>query len=431
MAVRQYIGARYVIKIYENSVDPSTAEWESSTNYERLTMVTYNFGSYLSKKDVPASVGNPADNPSYWVQTGFYNGQIASLQSQIDTINNTTIPNTVQSLTDAMQTLSDNVDSEIDEMNDKIDNLVFTEEGIPDLTADNVLLITDSFGVNPNGNVLTGFQDCLNTPNAIGQGGASYTEFAQIMDDFTGDKTAITSIILIGGTNEHNTTDIPSKFAALKTSLQSYPNAKLYIAFIKSNFNSSTERALVNSLVTVIKEQCVDKGFYFLGNFNEFMYPTYANVQSDGVHLLPNSGARVGTAIFNKFANGVMKALRSATYSATDDNGLTFEIRIGLDDELSVFVTGTTLNAIGAGGFIETPFDVYYYTDSLPQSIRSTPLVLPNGGKLIFGIRDNKLKYYYSPEGSGSSTLPAGTLIMGYASMILEMDSKKYKVTNS
>ena len=86
--MRQYIGARYVTKIYENSVDPSTAEWEASVNYEPLVMVTYNNGSYLSKKTVPASVGNPASNPSYWAQTGFYNGQIAYLQSQITAINN-------------------------------------------------------------------------------------------------------------------------------------------------------------------------------------------------------------------------------------------------------------------------------------------------------------------------------------------------------
>lgn len=87
MAVRQYIGARYVTKIYENSLDPSSAEWQASVNYEPLTMVTYNNGSYLSRKTVPASVGDPASNPSYWAQTGFYNGQIAYLQSQIDAIN--------------------------------------------------------------------------------------------------------------------------------------------------------------------------------------------------------------------------------------------------------------------------------------------------------------------------------------------------------
>ena len=85
--VRQYIGARYVTKIYENSVDHSTADWEANVNYEPLTLVVYNMGSYLSKKEVPATVGDPVSNPEYWVQTGYYNGQIAALEAQVLTIN--------------------------------------------------------------------------------------------------------------------------------------------------------------------------------------------------------------------------------------------------------------------------------------------------------------------------------------------------------
>lgn len=84
--VREYIGARYVTKIYENSGDPSLAEWEAGVTYEPLTLVTYNNSSYLSKKEVPGSVGDPAANPTYWVVTGAYNGQIATLQSQINAI---------------------------------------------------------------------------------------------------------------------------------------------------------------------------------------------------------------------------------------------------------------------------------------------------------------------------------------------------------
>ena len=87
MARRQYIGARYVIKVYENSQVAGSAEWEEDTVYEPLVLVTYQNGSYLSKKYVPSTVGNPAANTDYWVQTGFYNGQIANLQHQIDTIN--------------------------------------------------------------------------------------------------------------------------------------------------------------------------------------------------------------------------------------------------------------------------------------------------------------------------------------------------------
>lgn len=84
MATRQYIGARYTIKIYENSQNPASAAWESGFPYERLTMVQYNNDTYVSKKDVPSNVGNPAENAQYWVQTGFYNGQISVLQEEIN-----------------------------------------------------------------------------------------------------------------------------------------------------------------------------------------------------------------------------------------------------------------------------------------------------------------------------------------------------------
>lgn len=86
MATRQYIGARYVIKVYENSQNPNSAEWEANTAYEPLTMVTYHNDSYLSKKEVPSTVGNPANNPSYWVITGAYNGQIAALNTKVENL---------------------------------------------------------------------------------------------------------------------------------------------------------------------------------------------------------------------------------------------------------------------------------------------------------------------------------------------------------
>ena len=89
MAIRQYIGARYVLKIYENSLDPQSADWEAGVAYEPLVMVNYNNSSYISRKQVPANIGDPVSNPTYWALSGLYNGQIASLQNQINTIDNT------------------------------------------------------------------------------------------------------------------------------------------------------------------------------------------------------------------------------------------------------------------------------------------------------------------------------------------------------
>lgn len=89
MDVRQYIGARYVLKIYENSQDAQSAEWEAGVAYEPLTMVNYNNSSYISRKDVPGNIGNPVDNPTYWALSGLYNGQIAALQEQLNELDDT------------------------------------------------------------------------------------------------------------------------------------------------------------------------------------------------------------------------------------------------------------------------------------------------------------------------------------------------------
>ena len=80
MAVRQYIGARYVPKFYEGS---NGNEWDPNVEYEPLTVVTYFTNCYTSKKTVPASVGNPQENPDYWVVTGNYNAQVEAYRNEV------------------------------------------------------------------------------------------------------------------------------------------------------------------------------------------------------------------------------------------------------------------------------------------------------------------------------------------------------------
>ena len=70
MAIRNYVGARYVPK-FANPV-----EWQANTSYEAMVIVTYNNASYTSKVPVPPTVGNPAKNSTYWVLTGNYNAQV-------------------------------------------------------------------------------------------------------------------------------------------------------------------------------------------------------------------------------------------------------------------------------------------------------------------------------------------------------------------
>ena len=82
MATRQYIGARYVPKFYENS--DGTTEWRPGVAFESLTIVTYNGNSFTSKKTVPPEIGIPSDNPDYWASTGMYNAQVEALRQEVE-----------------------------------------------------------------------------------------------------------------------------------------------------------------------------------------------------------------------------------------------------------------------------------------------------------------------------------------------------------
>ena len=82
--VMQYIGARYVPKFFVNS--DNNNEWRSGVEYEPLMVVTWNSNSYTSRRYVPTNIGNPSDNPEYWVATGMYNSQINELSGRVNTL---------------------------------------------------------------------------------------------------------------------------------------------------------------------------------------------------------------------------------------------------------------------------------------------------------------------------------------------------------
>ena len=220
MSVRQYIGARYVTKVYENTLDPSSAEWQASVNYEPLTMVTYNNGSYLSKKQVPASVGNPADNPTYWVQTGFYNGQILTLQNEVD-----------------------DLQAQIDDINEK-----------------NWIIISDSYGTSyPDPDSNPTFFDYMRSYSGMdsdhlrgfGYSGSGFvhnngqgtflSRFTTSSASIT-DKEKVNTILVAAGRNDWDATsaDIITAMQAFVTYCRTnYPNAKLLLAFIANGTNDA------------------------------------------------------------------------------------------------------------------------------------------------------------------------------------------------
>ena len=79
MAVREYIGARYVPIL--GRVGDDTIVWDSTKAYEALTIVTHNGDSFTSRQDVP--VGIDINNTTYWAETGNYNAQIEAYRQEV------------------------------------------------------------------------------------------------------------------------------------------------------------------------------------------------------------------------------------------------------------------------------------------------------------------------------------------------------------
>lgn len=135
MATRQYIGARYVPKFYDYNGSPN---WRPGIEYENLTIVTKNGNSYTSKKPVPSNIGEPENNPEYWVSTGLYNEQVEAyrqlslaLAGRVDT---------VESAIESQDTRIDTLESEITDQGTRISN---AENAITDLieNAQRILIV--------------------------------------------------------------------------------------------------------------------------------------------------------------------------------------------------------------------------------------------------------------------------------------------------
>lgn len=246
--VRQYIGARYVPKFYENSL--GTSEWAGGVIYAPLTIVTYNGNSYTSKKLVPANIGDPSSNPTYWAATGLYNAQVEALRQDVETY---------KADVDAMQ------DSVMDAFTGHI--LFIGDSYITTLSPSYADIIGQAFGktrdvsyfVNAQGG--TGFAAYAVEP---------HNNFTSLLNDaVVDDDDKISAIIVQGGSNDIYTanidaieTNIATFCAAARTR---FKNARIFIGMCDGWIDAGFDGNRRNILYRYYQKGAANNGAFFLG----------------------------------------------------------------------------------------------------------------------------------------------------------------------
>ena len=226
MAVRQYIGARYVPKFFDNPGGGS--EWLAGVEYEPLTIVTYLYNSYTSKKIVPASIGNPAENGNYWAATGNYNSQMEAYRQEVVALGQT-VEDLDENVTDLGTAVSGAV-ADVAALDDRVTDL---EENPPEvdffkakLNGKKLILVGDSLVAADNVNGLNywlehtyGMSVTVYGYNGAPIGGNGSNSLYSRIDNIISQTPASTVdyFLVLGGANDKNNS-LPIGFYADRAS---------------------------------------------------------------------------------------------------------------------------------------------------------------------------------------------------------------------
>lgn len=329
MAVRQYIGARYV-PLY-------AGDWDSTKNYEPLTIVTdANGNSFTSIKDVPA--GTALTDRNYWIQTSSFSGAIDVLQRRMS-----------------------DAEADIDVLEEWKTE---TEE------PKKALFIGDSYsqslGFYPNLADMLGYDSNNRTIWALGgygfignvTGGGAWIDYFNANVGNITDKEKYDLIVITGGLNDYrpeNTVD--SIKNAIKIFVEAckaqFPNAVVKIGMIDTNFNMTNAAQLqryreVYGKVLPAYNQCCEYGAEYLTGSEWILY-NRARLRGDNLdHPLVTEENRIWVA------SHLAQAIRNGSVTVIERCDITFSNT----DITDVPITGY-------GGILERINDHFVIIDSV------------------------------------------------------------------
>lgn len=304
MAVRQYVGARYVPQIM--------GDWNDQTVYEPLSVVTYNFGSYTSKKAVPAGVA-PTDD-EYWALTGQYNQQVEGYRQEVEGYSQK-VEEYRQEVEDSKSTIAN-------------DNLYVNPQ--MKKAKRYWLFVGDSYARPTDDGWATKLIALMGLSASdytlVWQGGYSYTgdqllSLIQGVNDETRQK--ITDIVVITAGNDMSVGNqstvkpyVDNFYRQIPILLPNFKNVYVGLCPIR-RANDNPERAI--NLEHWVTNALLKNMFYM--TYSPAFCKNNVNIKEDGTHLTPAGYAEIAKGAFNFINGNNAPNVHNQAYQITSQGG--------------------------------------------------------------------------------------------------------------
>lgn len=297
MAIRQYIGARYVPRF--------TGTYDPTQIYEALDVVDNGSGtSYIARKNVPA--GTPLTDTDYWFVYGASSGAIIALQNDMIQAQNDilTLQGAMTTAQGAIVTLQGNVSN------------LLSDVGLLTNKNRRYVLIADSFGTKPTaGNSWQSKFESIVSPNDVyklhegsmgfvhaGSGGHTAETLLAANSASISDHDTISDIVVLLGGNDvyYNETlaSVKAAISSLYTYVRTnYPNATLWLGYCNSaaNFTVSQVYNHVNYIDAESQFAISHVNCKFVDGVQYIMHDP-ENVDSDLAHPVLRGSEYIGYA---------------------------------------------------------------------------------------------------------------------------------------
>lgn len=412
MAMREYIGARYVPRFM--------GVYDATQQYEALDVVDNGSGtSYIARKIVPANT--PLTDTEYWFVYGASSGAIIQLQNDMIQAQNDIgdIQGDITTINGDITTINGNITA----INGKL-NPVYEDYTLKNNRR--YVTIADSYGNLPT--VATSWSgilksiiggDWYNLSNGSmgfykAGSGMNALQFIQSQYSSISHPETITDIIINLGLNDYQETlsNVGTAMQSLVSWLKSnFVKATIWFACAQNSyvFTNAEYLAYKKVMQLVQQESNVLKCRYMPGL--EYICHDLALMATDNVH--PNSGGayEIARGMMGYLFGGSYKYLKSADYTWVTPRAASSTANVTIDGPITKLTVGGVLDgsdaSLSAGTYLEVGA---FYNDTSPIYGRTntfTGMMVNNAtNEIIPGIfLFTAKKLYFRPRVNGSKRL--------------------------